>query len=297
MRQRYEHLTEEQARHFLERGHVVLRECFSRERAREWTARAFRRLGIDPGDPATWTEARVHMPTATRIEVKELAPRAWGAICDLVGGEERIAQPCVTGDGFIINFQIGRDDPWQPPSPASPGWHKDGDFFRHFLDSPEQGLLTLFIWSDIEHRGGGTFVACDSVGPVARFLAKHPEGLHPREIDARSLVTECRDFIEFTGRAGDVVLLHPFVLHAHSPNQSGRPRFLTNPPVHLKVPMRFDRTAWEEHSLVEQAVLRALGVERFPFTPAAPRERIVPERVRRQQQMLEAEKARLGATG
>lgn len=297
MRHRYEHLTEEQVEQFLTRGHIVLRECFSREMAREWTARAFRRLGYDPEEPATWTEARVHMPTATRISVKDLAPRAWAAICDLVGGEERAQQPCITGDGFIINFHIGRDQTWEPPSPASPGWHKDGDFFRHFLDSPEQGLLTLFLWSDIEPRGGGTFVACDSVAPVARFLAEHPEGLHPREIDARSLVAGCRDFMECTGRAGDVVLLHPFILHAQSPNHSGRPRFLTNPPVHLNEPMRFDRPAGEEYSLVEQAVLRALGVERYPFTPTAPRERIVPERLRRQQQMLEAEKARLGAGG
>jgi hypothetical protein len=294
MRQRYRHLSPEQVEQFLTRGHIVLRECFSRELAREWTQHAFQRLGYDPEDPATWTEARVHMPTATPVEVKAIAPRAWEAIGELVGGEERAHQPCITGDGFIINFHIGRDGPWETPSPASPGWHKDGDFFRHFLDSPEQGLLTLFLWSDIEHRGGGTFVACDSVAPVARLLAAHPEGLHPREIDARSLVAGCRDFVEFTGRAGDVVLLHPFILHAHSPNHSGRPRFLTNPPVHLREPMRFDRPTWEEHSLVEQAVLRALGVERLEFAPTAPRERIVPERVRRQQQMLAAEKARLG---
>jgi hypothetical protein len=49
--------------------------------------------------------------------------------------------------------------------PSSPDWHKDGDFFRHFLDSPEQGLLTIVLWSDIEERGGGTFIAPDSVAP------------------------------------------------------------------------------------------------------------------------------------
>ena len=52
-------------------------------------------------------------------------------------------------DGFIINFGLGADQPWQPPSPEVSGWHKDGDFFRHFLDSPEQGLLTIVVWSDI----------------------------------------------------------------------------------------------------------------------------------------------------
>jgi hypothetical protein len=35
----------------------------------------------------------------------------------------------------------------------------DGTFFRHFLDSPEQGLLVVPIFSDVEHRGGGTLLA------------------------------------------------------------------------------------------------------------------------------------------
>lgn len=92
-----------------------------------------------------------------------------------------------------------------------------------------------------------------------------------------------------------MVLLHPFILHAHSANHSGRPRFLTNPPIQLRAPMCFCRETWEEHSLVEQAILRSLGVERLKFVPTDPRERIVPERVQRQRRMLEAEKARLTA--
>ena len=56
--------------------------------------------------------------------------------------------------------------------------HKDGGHFRHFLDSPEQGLLTLLLWSDMLPKSGGTFCALDSVGVVARFLADHPEGVH-----------------------------------------------------------------------------------------------------------------------
>jgi hypothetical protein len=295
MQHPYQHLTPAQVDQFLARGYMVLPDCFSRELARQWTEHAFRRLGYDPDDPATWREARVHLPTATRVEIKDLAPKAWAAIGELLGGEERIAQPCTTGDGFIINFHLGQDRPWQPPSAVSPGWHKDGDFFRHFLDSPEQGLLTLFIWSDIEHRGGGTFVACDSVAPVARFLASHPEGVRPAQIEARCLVAECRDFVEFTGQAGDVVLLHPFILHAHSANHSGRPRFLTNPPIQLREPMCFSRRSGEAYSLVEQAILRSLGTEHLEFAPTGPRERIVPERVQRQRRMLEAEKARLTA--
>lgn len=175
----------------------------------------------------------------------------------------------------------------------SGGWH--GDFFRHFLDSPEQGLLTLVLWSDVHHRGGATFVAADSVGPVARRLAEHPEGLLPTGFS--DLISECDDFVEVTGRIGDVFLLHPFILHAKSQNVRRVPRLITNPPIHLREPMRFNRADPAEHSLVEQAVLRALGVDRYDFVPTGPREKLVPERVRRQEAMKLAEGERLSARG
>ncbi len=175
------------------------------------------------------------------------------------------------------------------------GWHKDGDFFRHFLDSPEQGLLVIVVWSDIEPRGGGTFIACDSVPVLARFLAERPEGVLPGGFDFQERIKECRDFEEITGRAGDVVLLHPFVLHTVSQNHNGTARMITNPPVHLKAPMNFQR-ADKDYSPVERSILRALEVESLDFAPQNPRERIVPERVRLQAKMKEEEQARSGGS-
>ncbi len=290
-------LTDEQVEHFLERGHVTLRGCFPREVAREWTNRAFVRLGYDRNDAATWQEKRIHMPSLEHVDVKEFAPAVWDAACDLLGGEERIQQPYRWGDGFICNLGIGADRAWEPPSAQVKGWHKDGDFFCHFLDSPEQGLLTLVLWTDIAPQGGGTFVACDSVPVVARFLAEHPEGVRPNEFDFKELVGQCHDFIEATGEAGDVVLLHPYVLHATSQNHGGLARLITNPPIHLREPMNFNRADATDFSLVERAVLRGLGVEKLDFVPTAPRERIVPERVKKQQGVIDAEKARLAAAG
>ncbi len=161
---------------------------------------------------------------------------------------------------------------------------------------PEQGLLTLVVWSDIQPRGGGTFVAADSVPVVARYLAAHPEGVLPTEFPTKALIAECSQFVEATGRVGDVFLLHPYVLHAKSQNHLGVPRLITNPPVHLKEPMNFNRPDPADYSPVELAVLRGLGVDRLDFRPAAPRAAVVPKRVARQQRMLEEEKARLAAT-
>ena len=237
----YKALTESDVNHFIEKGHIVLKDCFSRELAAEWRTFAFKRLGYAPDDPTTWKEPRIHLPSMNRMPIREIAPRAWDAICDLLGGEDRIAHSEPSwGDGFIINFALGADSDWQPPASLLRGWHKDGDFFRHFLDSPEQGLLTIVVWSDIHPKSGGTFVACDSVQHVAQYLSAHPQGLLPGE-GFGQLIGKCEDFVEITGNAGDVVLLHPFILHSASQNPSGRARFITNPPVALKEPMEFNR--------------------------------------------------------
>ena len=296
MARTYRTLTESDVNHFVEKGHIVLQDCFPRELAEEWRGFAFKRLGCAPDDPSTWETPRIHLPSMNRVPIQEVAPRAWDAICDLVGGEDRIADPWGNskpswGDGFIINFSLGADTPWQPPSSEVSGWHKDGDFFRHFLDSPEQGLLTIVVWSDIYPKSGGTFVACDSVQHVAQRLYERPEGLPPGGFG--KLIGKCKDFAEITGKAGDVVLLHPFILHAASQNPSRRARFITNPPVGLAEPMNFNRENPDDFSPVELAVLDGLGKDRLDFKPTAPRERLVPERVQRQKKMLEEQKKRL----
>jgi hypothetical protein len=291
----YGQLTDEQVEHFLERGFVTLRQAFDVCAAQEWLDDAWTRFGYDRSDPRSWAEKRVHLSSRSRVDARVFAPAAWQAAMDLVGGEERVTLPWLWGDGFIANLGVGDDRPWQPPSPAAGGWHKDGDFFRHFLDSPEQGLLTFVLWTDMLHKGGGTFVAADSVPVVARFLAEHPEGVLPGDFDYAALIGQCRDFVEMTGEAGDVVLLHPYTLHATSQNVLGIARIITNPPLALREPMDFCRPRADDYSLVERAVLRGLGVDRLDFVPSAPRENVVPDRVRRQQARATAENARLAA--
>ncbi len=290
----YRELTDEQAQHFLNKGHVVIKGAVSKELAQEWRDFAFERLGYDADDPSTWESERIHMPSMNSAVVKEIAPRAHAAICDVVGGEDRLADPEFRwADGMIVNFSQGSDRDWDPPSANVGGWHKDGDWFKHFLDSPEQGLLIIVIWSDIKPRSGGTFVACDSVKPIAEFLVDRPEGCLPQDVHFGEHIGKCADFGELTGETGDVVIIHPYVLHAGSQNPSGVPRFITNPAVRIKEPMQFNRENPDDHSLVEQAVLNALGVDRLDWQPTAERERVHPKREQIQRKMLEEQKARL----
>lgn len=272
---------------FERRGYVRLTGCFARDLAASWTEAACERLFCTLSDRSSWPRGRMRPPESRRVAFERIAPRAWAAACQLMGGVERARLPCSWGDSFIINFGGESEVPWSPPTPerkAGQLWHKDGDFFRHFLDSPEQGLLVIALFSDVRTRGGGTYLACDSVPAVARFLAAHPEGVLPRGFPVEDIIAGCRDFVEVTGEVGDVLLLHPFMLHTHSVNENEQARFIINPPVQLREPMRFDREPPEEHSPVERAVLRALGESRHAFRPLAPRESIVPERLRREKQ-------------
>jgi hypothetical protein len=269
-------LTEGQVEHFLEKGYVVLEGCFTAQDAAPHVDRAWQRLGVDRDDPSTWDRPRVHLRSEQHLDAAQFAPRAHAAACQLLGGQDRVVTPWQWSDGMIANLGVGADRPFAPPSAQVPGWHKDGDFFRHFLDSPEQGLLTIVLWTDVHSRGGGTFVATDSVGVVARFLAERPEGVLPDELQQTRLVEQCHEFVELTGKVGDVVLMHPFVLHATSQNVLRAQRLITNPPLSLREPLRFDRPDDADHSPVERAVLRGLGVERYAFTPARSREAVVP---------------------
>jgi hypothetical protein len=284
VRQAYVTITGEQERHFLDKGYLVVEGCLDPGLAARWTDRACERLGVRRDDPSTWTKDIVWMDHETTAPVRTLSPRAWGAICDVAGGEQRI-ETRVLGlppsghfstinsfewsDAFIVNFRRGADEPWVPPSPRANGWHKDGSYFRHFLDSREQSLLTIVLWSDVAPRGGGTFIAPDSIGVVGRLLRDHPEGVEPDRFGR--LIDQCREFVEITGPAGTFVILHPFMLHASSNNSSGRPRFMSNPPIVLREHMNLNREDPSAFSLLERATLRALGVDRYDFRPTAPR--------------------------
>jgi Phytanoyl-CoA dioxygenase (PhyH) len=290
-------LTTGEVEHFLRYGYVVVKDCFDRSSAQEWVDRAWIRFGYDRDDPSQWLEKRIHLSALTSVDAREFAPKAFAAAVQVLGGQERIELPWNWTDGFIANLGVGDDRPWAAPSPALEGWHKDGDFFRHFLDSPEQGLLTIVLWTDMHHRGGGTFIAPDSVPVVARYLADHPEGVLPGDFDFQALIRQCHDFVELTGDLGDVVLMHPYMLHATSQNVIQHGRLITNPPIALREPMRFNRDDSAEFSAVEAAVLRALGVDRFEFQRTGERENVVPARVLEQQRREAAERERLAAAG
>ena len=315
-------LGREQARHFLAHGYVVLKGAFPAEFAASVREAAWLELrekhGVKPEDRRTWADASTKAPvpgyyrtagSGARLALAEDAPRAFAAIADVIGGPERLpeAGAQLTWTGAAVANLGGADVAWEPPAARRRTWHKDGWHFRHFLDSPEQGLLVVPLFSDVLPRSGGTCIATDSIAPVARLLAAHPEGLHPDGVQGGGylipgLIEQCIEFAELTGEAGDMALVHPYMLHRPCPNPSPRPRFIANAALVLEAPMRFHRPA-ADYSLVELAVLRGLGVESLPFATTQPRARVVPGPFRdeaergREAGRLAEERAALAAAG
>jgi len=271
-------LSKDQKQQFLEQGYLTVKGCLDPQLAREWTDLAYTRLGYDKEDPATWKEELVWMYPENRLPIQDISKKAWEAICEVVGGQDRVDDRVMKVEGhfaeidattwpdaFIVNFNNGADAPWGPPSANMGRWHQDGAFFRHFLNSREQALLTVLYWSDVEHQGGGTCIAPDSVKHIARYLTDRPEGVPPSEMPFKDLIAQCSEFVEITGEVGDFVICHPFMLHSSSSNLSGKPRWMTNPPVVLKEPLDLNREDSSAFSLLERATLRALGVDRYDF--------------------------------
>lgn len=141
---------------------------------------------------------------------------------------------------------------------------------------------------------------------------EHPEGVSPRMTPRGQaplaepegldfyndlIRTRCSNFVEATGKVGDVYLLHPLMVHTASRNALRIPRIITNPKVSVKEPFCFHRSGKgkDTYSIVEQKTLRALGMPGgLPgWNITAPREEVVPERLRIQAKMRELELQRL----
>ena len=124
---------------------------------------------------------------------------------------------------------------------------------------------------DGSRLNGGTFFAPDSVPLICKELLAHPEGL-PHTHKWGRLIHDCSDFREMTAATGDVIILHPFMLHASSQNPSGRIRFMNNKVVSLNEPMQLNR-ADGAYTALEASVLQALGLESLDFHITGQRKR------------------------
>jgi hypothetical protein len=288
-------LSSAQIEQFMEKGWVMLEQAFSEKHAlaaQDYVWKQVEKRGVKRDEPETWTQPMVRMnenydsPEFRACKTDRLC----NAIEDLLGEGRYINRDKPIQWGWWpVNFSHGADRKWDVPTEA---WHVDGIHYPQFVDSGDQGLLTLSLFSETKPGAGGTLVAEYSHNIVANILNKHPEGLEVKELIALTKqhpwiaeltgnapasdphISRVDRFmnrvtiddkgnrlrvVEITGAPGDVILGHPFVFHAASQNHSGKPRFMCNARAPMTDKMELYREHLDEYSPVELSIKRAIS--------------------------------------
>jgi hypothetical protein len=239
--------------HFHAHGWLRVRQAFSADAAARmqdvaWTG--LEEAGIRRDAPSTWTVERparlqrlkAHPAFAAIGSERLLAaveailgtrdydkPRHWGALFVAFPGEQPF---CV---------------------PAS-GWHVDANYRSQL--TPPKGVQIHALFGEVAPRSGATLVVSGSHRLIHRWFHEHPAPIDARSMDMRKLLlghpymrdlhtegaAEVRiarfmerveevdgvplQVIENLGAAGDVMLLHPLLMHVAAPNAGAAPRFL-----------------------------------------------------------------------
>jgi ectoine hydroxylase-related dioxygenase (phytanoyl-CoA dioxygenase family) len=147
------------------------------------------------------------------------------------------------------------------------GWHVDGGSFRssgHLTDH-HHALVTLFLFSDVGPGDGGTAMIRGSHLVIARAIAEARAGvnwddLKPTLSAAGVLNPSESQIAHLVGQAGDVALMHPFLIHGFGANHGKRIRFACNPLVQMTDGAELER-ADDNYSPVELALRKGMGLE------------------------------------
>ncbi|MFI9719879.1 phytanoyl-CoA dioxygenase family protein [Streptomyces sp. NPDC052396] len=257
-------LTDEQIERFVTDGFVHLPEAFPRSLAEECRAFLWRETGCDPDDPSTWKEPVIRLWGYADEPFQRAAttPRLHAAFDQLLG--EGRWQPRTGLGTFPIRFP-------HPDDPGDAGWHMDASYtpegeqgYWLNLRSRGRALLMLFLFSDVDEDQAPTRIKVGSHLDVPRYL----EPLGERGIDGFELCKAMdaegaldspdRPLALATGRAGDVYLCHPFLIHSAQPHRGGAPKFMAQPPLLPTGLLDLER-ADGAYSPVERAVRLGLG--------------------------------------
>lgn len=246
---------------FATHGWVRIRGAFTADEAaamRDVVWRALEAVGIRRDDPGTWCKER---PDHLQHLKSDPVFRAVGSDRTLAAIDEVLCgqpwrQPSDWGAFFLV-FPAART--WNVPDD---GWHADAGYAGPLV--PPKGVKVHAMFGDVEPRAGGMNIISGSHRLVHQWFVDHPpregargaalrKSVHghpylrdlctPGEAAARierfhARVEEIEGIplqvLENTAAAGDVILMHPLLLHAPPTAHLGTaPRFLLNKDIYL----------------------------------------------------------------
>ena len=241
---------------FRQEGYVRLPGAFSTKEANGMEARIWSELrhlyGFQKKDPGTWkTNIALKLQHLKSDPLfQPIGSRTTLEAIDEVLGPKDWIKPDNWGQ-FLTSFPV-TDRPWTVPTDI---WHTDYEF-----DQPMNqiaGLLVFSFLSDVAPGAGGTMVISGSHRLTRRFLESNTEVNRAKMKEVRKafmisdpwleslsrfdnpedriekfMRSESNVFgtivkvVELSGKAGDVVLGHPWLFHASSKNCGNHPRMM-----------------------------------------------------------------------
>jgi hypothetical protein len=191
--------------------------------------------GISRADRATWTRplVRIACPEGEPFAAAAASAALTAAYDELIGAGR-----------WTRRAGVGGTVPVRFPSeeyPGEVGYHIEGTWWGGAeywtnLWSRGRGLLALFLFSDVGADDAPTRLIAGSHLFVPPVLAPAGEGGMPGDdVPARLQPSVlCRRAAGATGRAGDVYLCHPFIVHTATwPHRGTSPRMMAQPGVEV----------------------------------------------------------------
>lgn len=182
---------------------------------------------------ATRPVVRVACPEGGPFEAAGASPALWSAYDTLIGPGR-----------WSKRRSVGGSVPVRFPSeeyPGDVGWHIEGSYevggeYWANVRSRARGLLALFLFNDVGDDDAPTRMAIGSHLAMPSILATAGEdGMSGDDsMDRVRPSVMCRTVVHATGRAGDVFLCHPFIVHTATwPHRGTTPRMMAQPAVHV----------------------------------------------------------------
>lgn len=226
-------LTWQQVYHFLDEGWVLASGLIPSEIVTRADAAAWRCYGISPDEPEHWDSARdkgefFDDPDLMSVYTDDVLRAA----AQLGDNPTRFSHCRRPNYAFVIKLIPTPDEEWKPV-----GLHMDGASEVQKLEfAPAQWQMFAMIYlHDVESHAGGTVIWPRShrlVESVARsdperfrFLCDVRNEIFIGDMKDEKTRYEIGEPLEVSPRAGDVLFMHPLMLHAKPMNIGKRPRF------------------------------------------------------------------------
>lgn len=253
-------LTNEELNSFEKNGFITLRNAFSSEVAANCMAIIWSEIekqGVLKDDPSSWKKpvVRVNTPQGDPFVIAGRSPALLQAYDQLLGEGNWDTGQAVNGT-IPVRFPSDKD-------PLDAGWHVDGSYpgeGGYCLNpySRARGLLCLFLFSDVGDCDAPTRLLEGSHLDMPKILTtagktgmlfQNATGQLPKSTFERSVKRA-------TGKAGDVFICHPFLVHAATwPHSGENPRAVAQSGVTID---SFKLANQGHEKPVERAILNGL---------------------------------------